>query len=374
MSRLSDFVNSNVRVMNGYAPGEQFNDPEIIKLNTNENPFPATRAVLDALSEEIEKNRLHLYPNPASQQLRQAIAEKFNRSERCVLIGNGSDDILSIVFRTFLNHENKFIIPWPTYSLYPVLSDIAGTSFKKIPLKENWHLDFKAMNAAAAEISHNAEVMTIFANPNAPTGVFEKPEDVLSYCEKNSGLTLVDEAYIAFGGESVMPAAGSDEYPRLMACGTFSKSHSLAGQRIGWIVAHEDLIYEMDKVRDSYNLSRLAQVAGLAAVQDDHEYNKRFEIIIENRKFISTELKKRGFTFPESYANFIFVKPPEVSVKTDDTARDYYEFLKKNKILIRYFPGEVTGSHVRITVGRKEQLEKLIEITDLFLAEHPVAR
>jgi histidinol-phosphate aminotransferase len=366
---LSDFVLPNIRSMEGYTPGEQFNDPDIIKLNTNENPFPVTQKVLSALNDEIQKNRLHLYPNPTSQSLRKAIAEKYGRSERCVLIGNGSDDILTIVFRTFLNFETAFVIPWPTYSLYPVLSSICGAACEKITLKDDWHMDFSRMNISIKDKSASIKKMTIFANPNAPTGVFEKRDDVLSFAKGNPGLTLVDEAYIAFGGESVMYDAGTDDYSRLMTCGTLSKSHSLAGQRIGWLIAHEDLICELDKVRDSYNLSRLAQVAGLAAILDEEEYRKRFNMIIENRNFLASELKKRGFSFPESHTNFLFVRPPDGTHHLNNTAKEYYEFLKRNKILIRYFFGDKTGNHVRITIGNKEQLEKLLGVTDIFLKE-----
>ena len=368
-SRLIDFVISNIRSMEGYTPGEQFNDPEIIKLNTNENPFPATQNVLDALNDEIQKNKLHLYPNPTSQMLRQTIAEKYGQSEKCVLIGNGSDDVLSIVFRTFINSEAGFVIPWPTYSLYPVLSEIHGSFHEKVFLKDDWHMDFTEMDALIRKKSKEKRIMTIFANPNAPTGVFEKRDDVLTYAKQSPGLTLIDEAYIAFGGESVMSFAGTAEYPRLMACGTLSKSHSLAGQRIGWIIAHEDLIYEMDKVRDSYNLSRLAQVAAHAAIRDDEEYKKRFMVVVENRNFLASELKKRGFSFPESHSNFLFVRPPCGSDDAGRLADKYYEFLRRNKILIRYFPGDKTGNHVRITIGKKEQLEKLLQMTDIFLNE-----
>ncbi|MDH5654731.1 MAG: histidinol-phosphate transaminase [Spirochaetia bacterium] len=362
---MKDFVLKNIREMEGYTPGEQINDPEIIKLNTNENPFPPSRKVKEALSNEISRNRLQLYPDPASYELRKAIASRFGRSEKNVIIGNGSDDVLTILFRTFLNHEAGFIIPWPTYSLYPVLAGIQNVPCFKVPLKKEWKINFPGI---LEELNrHSKNKMVIFANPNAPTGNFEEPNHVLSFVKSNPVLTLVDEAYISFGGKSLMPDAGTDDYPRLMACGTFSKSHSLAGQRIGYIVAHEDLIFEMDKARDSYNLSRLSQISALAALEDEEEYQKRFETIMQTRKFLSSELRKRGFDFSESLANFIFVSPPGLSRHEGNAAEKYYTFLKEKKILIRYFSETSTQNHVRITIGKKEEIEKLLEATDLFL-------
>lgn len=361
------FVVPNVYSMSGYVPGEQLNDPDIIKLNTNENPFPPSQAVINALKKELDLTRLQLYPDPVSGELRRTLANKFKRSEDNILAGNGSDDVLAIFFRTFLSGK-ELLIPWPTYSLYPVLAAIYNTKVIFCDLNSDWSVNFEALLSKVHESSKPPIVM--FANPNAPTGVNVSSEKILLFAENNPGLTLIDEAYAAFGGDSVMKEAGSSEFPRLLASGTFSKSHSLAGQRIGWITAHPDFILEMDKVRDSYNLSKLSQVAAVAALNDTAEHEKRFKEIIRTREFTASELKKRGFSFPESKTNFLFIKPPE-NIKNADsaktTAEEYYEYLKGKKLLIRYFSQERIKEYVRVTIGRDDQMKKFLEITDQFI-------
>jgi len=368
----SRFVLPRIQAIEGYVPGEQRNDPEIIKLNTNENPFPPTPGVRRALAGACEEGALQKYPNPVSAALREELASRFRQQSKNVLVGNGSDDILSILFRTFLDEHSSFVIPDPTYSLYPVLSSIIGARTHLVPVQSGWGIDFQRLLDAVGALNDRGErtPFVIFANPNAPTGVYESIDSVLRFAKENRAITIVDEAYVQFGGESVMAYAGTEEFPRLIAIGTFSKSYSLAGQRIGWAVAHESIIREMDKIRDSYNVSSLGQVAALAALRDDVEHQKNLAAIVETRNSVSQELKRRGFSFPESRTNFLFARLPEAVFPGETAARKaqrYTEYLASKKILIRYFKDEPCAESVRISIGTREQMEMLLRVTDEFL-------
>lgn len=362
-SAFDSIVLPRIRAMHGYVPGLQTEDPEVIKLNTNENPFPVSDKVRAALLAEIESDVLQKYPNPTSAPLRAAIDRLLaggngtNPGAR-VLIGNGSDEVLTILFRTILAPGEALVVARPTYSLYPVLADIVGARAIEIDVGADWQMNLDEMLARAREPGTKLAIIT---NPNAPTGLVESKEELLRFARENPGLTLIDEAYVAFGGESLAREAGTPEYPRLLVCSTYSKAYSLAGQRIGWIVAHPDLIGEFDKVRDSYNLSRLAQIAGLAALDDLAEQERRIAVVVENRTRLLQELRALGFECLESKANFIFAKPPERFARDGKSAaRGYFEHLEARKIMVRYFPSGRIGDWVRITIGTAEQNAKLV--------------
>lgn len=366
-----EFILPRIRSMHGYVPGLQLNDPSIIKLNTNENPFPVAPAVRAALEDALREDRLHLYPEPRSSELRTAVAAKFGREPESVLIGNGSDDVLSILFRSVLAPGDLMVIPRPTYSLYPTLVAMIGATLAEVNVREDWAIDWAGMRDA---VNFTSSKISVFANPNAPTGRLEQREDVLAFARDNPALTLSDEAYTdfaGFGAHSVANVAGSAEYPRLLACGTFSKTYSLAGQRIGWLMGAPELIAEFDKVRDSYNVSRLAQVAALAAWRDEDELRRRIETICANREYLVAELGGLGFETVPPSANFIFTKPPQIFAamklpsgeKPVNGAQAYFELLKARKILVRYFSGGRIGEFVRITIGSREQMERLVTVT-----------
>ena len=285
---LSDFILPRIHEMHAYVPGLQTEDPQIIKLNTNENPFPISKSIKDSLIQEIESDVLQKYPDAIASKLRTKIAEKHGRTGDCVIVGNGSDEILSLIFRAVLDVEDRLIFPNPTYSLYPVLADMIGANSITVDVKNNWRLDFNEMLniVGTDEKDSNHTPLVVIANPNAPTGIAESRDDLLNFTSKNPVLTLIDEAYIEFGGDTLGDIAGTDEYSRLMVSGTFSKAYSLAGQRIGWLIAHPSLIIELDKIRDSYNLSRLSQVAGLAALNDSKKIKEQNQIVIENREWL----------------------------------------------------------------------------------------
>ena len=357
--------------MHGYVPGLQPDGGEIIKLNTNENPFPVSEKVRAALSREIESNRLHLYPNPTSAPLRARLAEVHGRENGCVLVGNGSDEVLSILFRGVLEPEDSIVFANPSYSLYPVLADILGVTQIAPELRADWRMDFPALLAASrgsGNKTRNGKAipdapLTVITNPNAPTGIAAKRNELLMFARENQGLTLVDEAYVEFGGESVADAAGTSEFPRLLVCNTMSKVYSLAGMRVGWLLGHPEIIAELDKVRDSYNLSRLAQTAALAVLDDLDVVRERVEAVKRDRDAMIRDLGELGFSTLPSSANFIFTKPPE----TSGGAGAYFKFLNERRIIVRYFDKPRLNEFVRISVGNPEQIAKLLEATREFL-------
>lgn len=359
--------------MNAYVPGKQPDNPNIIKLNTNENPFPPSEKIKNALKEKIDQGNLHKYPDPLARELKAKLAEALGSRPERILIGNGSDEILSLVFRAVLDHHEKVTYSRPTYSLYPILTAMTGASDIEVEVNGDWTQDLEGMLRFASGTTPMGFFtpqarLSVIANPNAPTGIAEPSEAILNYAFRNQALTLVDEAYISFGGESVASLAGTDRYPRLMVSGTFSKSYSLAGQRIGWLVAHPELIEEITKIKDSYNISTLAQAAGIAALEDVEEYNRRIEEIKKNRDHLGDRLKGLGFTCLDSSANFIFARPPIKQGNAARAALDYFNFLESNGILIRYFTGNIRiEEYVRISIGTREQIDTLLEKTEEFV-------
>jgi len=361
----SEFVHSHIRHLDGYVPGLQTEDPEVIKLNTNENPFPIPASVRNALVQEIDGKLLQKYPNPVSQRLREALAAKYGRPPECFLVGNGSDEILSILFRAVLGQDKAMIAPYPTYSLYPVIAALSHSSCIEIQVREDWTLDFEAM---LQKIQKGGIALAAFANPNAPTGIAESEKDILDFTSRNPSLTLVDEAYADFGNVTVFKNAGTSTYPRLLVSGTASKALSLAGARIGWLCAEESLIAELEKIKDSYNVSRLAQAAALAAVLDKSEFEKRRDEIVNNRNFLTEGLDRLGFETLPSSTNFIFTRPPAdlraLSQRGETAAGAYYRLLLENKILVRYWSSEKLKEWIRITIGTRADMEKLLSTTD----------
>ena len=374
-----EFIHKHIRQMEAYVPGFQ-PDPEegpIIKLNTNESPFPPSPKVLEAMEKALRSERLHLYPDPLSRKLRYAIGKEYGLSEKHALIGNGSDEILSLVFRAVLAPYPKgfgLLCVQPSYSLYRVLGQALGLGFgniREIPLRSDWRINFPALiEELENERERGSKIgLVALANPNAPTGIAEAPKDILAFAAAKPVLTLVDEAYALFCSQSLGPYAGTEEYPRLLVCGTFSKAYSLAGQRIGWLLAHPDIISQIDKVRDSYNVSYLAQVAALAAWEDKKENQKRIEELSKNRSYLVKQLSEMGFQSLDSSANFIFTRPPiEGKGGKKLSAADYSQNLTENKILVRHFPNaERISEYVRISISKKEELEELLSCTRKYL-------
>lgn len=344
---IRDFVVPHVRAMTGYVPGLQLNDRQILKLNTNENPFPLPPAALADLETELHRNRLHLYPSPDSSALRERIGDLYGCGAESVFIGNGSDEILRLLFQIFLGSDDEAVVLDPSYSLYPVLAEMFQTPLQRIPLKEDWTADLDSMLLSSAKLA-------VITNPNAPTGMEVSRNDLLDFADRWNRPVLVDEAYTAFGTESVMRDAG--RIAHLMVCSTFSKAYSLAGMRIGWLIAHPDLIREIDKLRDSYNLSALAQAAALAALKHLPIIEEHTAEICRVRDVFMQSLQNMGFEVLPSKANFVFAAPPS------GEGRAVYDYLLDHNILVRHFSAERIKRFVRISIGTGESMRRVADL------------
>ncbi len=361
--RPENFVIEHIRKMQGYVPGLQpqsQNKERIIKLNTNENPFPPSQQVLTALKKAIDSQRLQLYPNPTASELRKCVAESFDLSPEYVLLGNGSDEVLSILLRSLLLSKDALLMCQPSYSLYPVIVQLLNAKIFFTDLKEDWHVNFEKLTET---VHKNSEIkIVVLVNPNAPTSLAEKEEDLLHFIKNNPCLTLVDEAYMPFHSykknTSIASFIKENHYERLVVSGTFSKAYSLAGQRIGWLIARPELIQELDKMRDSYNLNFLGQVAGLVAWKDQSQVRKNIETIIHTREKLVKDLGLLGFTTLTPSANFIFTKPNFTS------AEKYSTLLTENKIYVRHWKDQGRVSeYVRISIGTQEDMDVLVDVT-----------
>ncbi|MBX7056426.1 MAG: aminotransferase class I/II-fold pyridoxal phosphate-dependent enzyme [Leptospirales bacterium] len=367
-----EFARAHIRSMQSYTPGLQINSPDVIKLNSNENPFPPSPAVLQALHNAIDHDHLEKYPDPRSSALRKRLAEVYGQqAERCI-VTNGSDEGLSLLFRTVLEPGNAMLSARPSYSLYPILAAMQQARHIEAPLGEDWRMDFVALR----QLSREAR-LTILANPNAPTGIAEDREALLDFAGQNPGLTLIDEAYVAFGGQSCAAFAGTESYPRLLVMNTFSKWASLAGQRIGWMFSHASLNQQFDKLRDSYNVSRLGQAAALAALNDEAEQSRRLHAIRENRDRFVSELASLGFDTLPSSANFVFSEPPDsmrsgllsalqvrgaAAPPEASCAELILLLLRTEDILVRYFREAPCQKRIRISIGTWPQMDRILRL------------
>lgn len=339
---------NNIRRVVPYIPGEQPRDKDIIKLNTNENPYPPAPGV-ERLLKDFEEATLRLYPDPDSEELTKALAEYYGLGPSQVFVGVGSDDVLAMAFLTFFNANKPILFPDITYSFYDVWADLYRIPYKTCPLDEQFRLraeDYKQENGGI-----------IFPNPNAPTGVFEPVELVEDIVKANPNVVvIVDEAYIDFGGTSCLPLLS--KYENLLVVQTFSKSRSMAGMRIGFAMGNEKLIGYLKNVKfsfNSYTMNRTSQVLGVEAVKDDAYFKACNAKIIETREWMKGELQKLGFTFPDSMANFIFAAHESISGKV------LFEELKSRGIFVRHWDKPRIAEYLRITVGTKEQMDTLAE-------------
>ena len=334
------FFRPNIERMSGYTPGEQPHDSGFVKLNTNENPYPPSPKVLEALRAWVGPG-LRLYPQPTAMPVRERVARMFDVDTTNVIVGNGSDDLLTIVIRSFVDPGDVVAYPVSTYSLYPALADIQGACAREVPFPEDYSLPEGLFDKGAR--------VTFLANPNSPTGTQAPLEEVGRLADAVSGVLIVDEAYVDFADSDCMSLARERENVIVMR--TFSKSFALCGLRIGFAVAHEDLIRGMMKVKDSYNVNRLACVAGAAALDDIEYMRGRAGQIRATRARLAEGLRGLGWQVCPSHANFVFSR-----ITGSPSAEAIYEELKKRKILVRLF-----GDCLRITVGTDEEIDILFE-------------
>ena len=344
----------NVRKVIPYTPGEQPNQPDMIKLNTNENPFPPAPGVEKALK-EMDMDAMRLYPDPAAYDLVHAIAQMYSLKDEQVFVGVGSDDVLAMSFLTFFNSEKPVLFPDITYSFYDVWADLFKIPYERPALDENFHIkkeDYFRENGGV-----------IFPNPNAPTGVEMQLEDVEEIIRHNQDvIVIVDEAYVDFGGKSALPLI--KKYDNLLVVQTFSKSRSLAGMRIGFACGNEKLIKYLNDVKysfNSYTMDRTALAAGVAAVKDQAYFQETCNKIIETREWTKKELKALGFSFQDSMSNFIF------AAHETCPAEKIFEALREKHIYVRYFPKGRTNNFLRITIGTQEEMQTFINVLKDYL-------
>ena len=344
----------NIRKVVPYTPGEQPNQPDMIKLNTNENPYPPSQEVTKALR-ALDTDALRLYPDPAAEDLVQAVADYYGLNKNQVFVGVGSDDVLAMSFLTFFNGRKPVLFPDITYSFYDVWADLFRIPYERPALDENFHIrkeDYFRENGGI-----------IFPNPNAPTGVELPQQDIEEIIRRNPDvIVIVDEAYVDFGAKSALPLI--DKYDNLLVVQTFSKSRSMAGMRIGFAMGNPVLIKYLNDVKysfNSYTMDRTALATGVAAVKDREYFDETCKKIIATREWTKDQLKALGFSFEDSMTNFIFAEHKSCQ------AEELFQALRNNHIYVRYFPGGRTGNHLRITIGTQKEMEIFIDFLKKYL-------
>ena len=344
---MSKFMNEKYCRLEAYTPGEQPQDKKYIKLNTNESPYPPSQGVLDAVNTDAV-SLLNLYPDPECKNLRRTIAEQYTVEEKNVFVGNGSDDILNFAFMAFCGKDSPAAFPDISYGFYKVYAELHAIPFTEIPL--NGKLEVCVRDY----IGINKNIF--IANPNAPTGLTLSLDDISRICESNkNNIVVIDEAYVDFGAESSVNL--TKKFDNLITVMTYSKSRSMAGARLGFAIANEEIIKDLEKIKYStnpYSINRLTNLAGIAALKDNLYYVENCKKIIEAREYTKVELQKLGFELTDSKSNFIFTKNSNIDGEM------LYKKLKEKGILVRHFSKDRIKDYVRITVGTKEQMDALL--------------
>ncbi len=342
---MGDF-RDNFRKVVPYVPGEQ-PKKKVIKLNTNENPYPPSNKVNEIIK-SFDNNKNKLYPDPDCTILRDSIAKRYGFDEKNVFVGVGSDDVLSVAFLSFFNSDKEVLFPDITYSFYSVWADLYNIKYRQVKVNDDFTINKEDY------YSDNGGI--VIANPNAPTAICEPLEFIEDILKNNTdSVVIVDEAYIDFGGVSAVELIR--KYDNLLVVQTFSKSRSLAGMRIGFAIGNEELIKEMNDVKfsiNSYTLNQVSLVSGVACIEDEEYFNETVEKIVNTRERTKEELKNLGFTFTDSKTNFIFATHKDLSAKF------IFEELKKKDIFVRYFSLPRIDNYLRITIGTDEEMDELI--------------
>lgn len=339
---MSRFLSQKLAGLEAYVPGEQPRDKRYIKLNTNESPYPPPKSVTDSIGKaEIED--LRLYSDPECTALKSAIAEQYNVNTENVFISNGSDEVLNFAFMAY--GDKGAVFPDITYGFYPVFADLYGINAEVVPLRDDFTININDYC--------NKNSLVVLANPNAPTGIALELFEIEKIVSSNpDGIVIIDEAYVDFGAESAIKL--TEKYSNLLVVQTYSKSRSMAGARLGFAFASEQIIEDLEKIKYStnpYNINRLTQIAGAAALNNQAYFNGNCRKIAETREYVKKELIKLGFTVTDSKANFLFAKSDKIGGK------ELYLSLKERGILIRHFESERIKDFNRITVGSREEME-----------------
>ena len=364
------FVRPLVRRLHAYVPGEQPRIPGLIKLNTNENPYPPAPAVLKAVRAAVD-GRLRLYPNPTAQILRDRLA-RFHRCDPAqILIGNGCDELLALATRAFVEPLSTNSRPTPariarstiqfftpSYSLYPVLADIHGASSNPVPLRPDFSLPTIAALRRASTWNFKA-ALTYITTPNAPSGRGYTTAELRGLCQAQDGIVFLDETYVDFADENALELAL--KLHNVLVARTFSKAYSLCFQRVGYLVGHAELVAALDKIRDSYNVNGLGQVAAVATLDHLPYYRRNFQRIIRTRNKVATALERLGFEIYPSQANFLLVRPPRLPAET------WLARLRDHRILVRWFPHSPIRDYLRISIGSESEMQSFLRACQLLL-------
>jgi histidinol-phosphate aminotransferase len=340
---MSQFLRPNIQAMAGYTPGEQPRDEVFVKLNTNENPYPPSPRVLAALVEAVSGERLRKYPDPMGNAFRQAAARLHGVEPENILIGNGSDDILTIVTRAFVPEGGLVVSPSPSYLLYRTLADLQGARFQTVPFTADWQLP-KSWPLRRADL-------TLLANPNSPSGTLVPAAELERLAGELDGPLAIDEAYVDFADSHALHLA---RLPNVIVTRSLSKSYSLAGVRFGYAVAGADVIRELIKVKDSYNCDALSLAAAASALEDQNYLRVTRARIMATRTRLTEALRRLGFDVCPSQANFVWAR------RADQPVKPLYEELKGRRILVRYMNYDGYGEGLRVSVGTDEEIDRLL--------------
>lgn len=347
----------NLRTIEPYVPGEQPNLPDMVKLNTNENPYPPSPKVVETLK-NFDCDSLRLYPDPNSQVLADALANCYGLQSDQVFLGVGSDDVLAIAFMTFFNSKKPILFPDITYSFYDVWAELFQIPYERPALDDHFDLipeDYYKENGGV-----------VIANPNAPTGVLQSLDFLRDVIEHNRDVVvIIDEAYADFSGSSALEL--TKEYDNVLIVQTYSKSRSLAGMRIGYAMGNPELIRAMNDVRYSYNsypMTRLSVALGAAALEDEAYFRETVAKVIETREWTKKELKRLGFSFRDSQTNFIFATHESVPAQT------IFDVLREKHIFVRHFGQKRIENYLRISIGTQAEMERFIRETEQIIAQN----
>jgi histidinol-phosphate aminotransferase len=372
MTKKNPLIRPLVRKLHAYVPGEQPKIKGLIKLNTNENPYPPSPKVLAAVQAAVD-GRLRLYPNPTAEKLRAKLAKLHGCRPENIIVGNGSDEVLALAVRAFVEPVSEGRVPrvpnqnksgtrgtrpsemvqyfTPSYSLYPVLADIHGAAKNAVPLQPDFSMPSVPELKRAKKWNFNA-ALTFVTTPNAPGGRGYKTAELEKLCRAQKGVVVLDEAYVDFANENAAKLAL--KFPHVLVARTFSKAYSLCFQRVGYFVGHPELIAALDKIRDSYNVNGLGQIAAEATLDNLKFYRANFKKIVTTREWLSRELTKLGFRVLPSQTNFILAKPPLFP------AKDWLQKLRDRKILVRWFSAPEVSDYLRITIGTPAEAAALV--------------
>ncbi|MDQ0159244.1 histidinol-phosphate transaminase [Alkalibacillus salilacus] len=352
---MSKFWSRTAREAEPYVPGEQPSDVNVIKLNTNENPFPPSPLALEAMEQSINAD-LKKYPSPTADRLKAVIAEREGVDVNKVFVGNGSDEVLAFAFQAFFDPNEAIKMPEITYSFYPVYANLYDIPFQQIPLQNDLSIDVEGLKRSVGGV--------IFPNPNAPTGLALSRVEVESIVAHNPNqVVIVDEAYVEFGAESAISL--TKQYPNLLVTKTLSKSHALAGLRVGYAIGDVALIEGLERIKNSFNsytINRVSLAGAEAALADEPYYDETLQAIVKTREWVTHDLEQLGFWVAESKANFLFVKPNGIGAET------LYQQLKARGVYIRYFNKPGLEGYVRISIGTDDEMKRLIDIIQALIS------